>query len=364
MTLARPNVLVRPADLERFCGDVLAQVGLAREDAACAATAMVEADLRGVHTHGAALLPSYVSKLRANGINPRPRVRTLRETASTVLQDGDHGLGHVLASRAMVLAMERAAVTGIAAVGVRNASHFGAAASYSMLALRRQQIGIASCNTVACMPPPGGVAPRLGNNPISVAVPAGRHAPIVLDMALSTVAWGKIAQAARRGEKIPLGWALDLNGNPTTDPMEGMRGLLIPAGGVKGYGLAVVVEALAGVLTGARFGTDVPHPDQVDHPEMIGFFLAAVDVRAFTPLDTFIGRVDALVDQIKSATPAPEATGIFLPGELEHFTKERHLEHGIALDSDIWEDLRALAASVAVAPPEQLGASTCRGDLA
>jgi LDH2 family malate/lactate/ureidoglycolate dehydrogenase len=352
------HVVVRSAELQRFCADVFVRVGVTPADATIAATVIVEADLRGVHTRGTVLLPSYVSKLRAGGINPRPRPHTVRETTSTVLVDGDHGLGHVLAGHAMALAMARAAATGIAAVGVRNASHFGAAASYSMLAVQSRQIGIAMCNTVACMPPNGGLSPVIGNNPISVAVPAGQYPPIVLDMALSTVAWGKIAQAARRGEKIPFGWALDRSGVPTNDPIAGMQGLLLPMGGVKGFGLAVVVEALAGVLTGAGFGSDIPLPDQPDRPELVGFFLAAIDIAAFMPVDEFTARVDALASQVKAATPLPDGPGIFLPGELEHLTRQRQLTEGILLDSLIWQDLGALAKALALALPEGLECSS------
>lgn len=234
MTPTLPPVLVRAVELERFCTDVLTQHGVLLDDAIIAARAIVEADLRGVHTHGTMLLPSYASKLRSGGINPRPETRTLRETASTVVLDAGNGFGHVIATRAMELAMDRAATAGIAAVGVRNASHFGAAASYSMLAPHRGQIGVATCNTVACMPPTGGLSPRLGNNPISVAVPTRRYPPIVLDMALSTVARGKARTRSAPGRKDTVRLGAGSQRQAHRRPHRGNAGAIDPSGRSEG----------------------------------------------------------------------------------------------------------------------------------
>ena len=348
--MATPAVLVDAPDLERFGVEVLTRLDVPRDDALDTIRAMLRADLRGVHTHGMMLLPIYVPRVRQGGINPRPNVRVIREQGAVALLDDDHGFGHVGATRAMRLAMERAARHGIGAAGVRSANHYGAASAYALLALERGQIGISSCNSAPCMAPTGGASAVLGNNPLAVAIPAGAHPPIVLDMATSTVAGYKIFMAARRGEKIPLGWALDRDGRTTDDPNAAWSGMLTPVGGVKGYGLAVVLEALDALLTGAAFGVDVPWAEP-HQSEQLGFFFLAIDVAAFMPLAEFTARVDAFADQIKASRLAPGSSGVFLPGELEHALQQERLERGIPFEGFVWDTLTALAAELRVAPP-------------
>jgi len=349
-----PQIALDAADLERFGAEAYARAGVPEEDARIAAGCLVRADLRGVHTHGNHLLPWYVARLRQGGLNPRPAMRVVRESDALLLLDADAAIGHLAATRAMERAIERARRMGVGAVGVRNANHLGAASMYAMMALEHGQIGLASSNTVSALPPSGGLTPSVGNNPLSVAVPAGRYPPIVLDMATSTVAGLKLILAARRGEKIPLGWALDKLGNPTDDPNAWLEGgTLTPFGGVKGYGLALVLEVLDAVLTGAGFGRDLPASENdFTQPERVGFFLLAVDVAAFLPLEQFTRRVDAFVEQLKGAKPAPGSAGVLLPGEIEHGLREARLRTGIPFEPRIVGELNHLADDLGIRRPK------------
>ena len=350
MSAPAATATVDARDLEQFGIEALTKLGVPEADARDTVAAMMLADLRGVHTHGMMLLPVYVPRIQQGGINPRPDVRVVQQRGAVAVLDADRGLGHVAASRAMRLAMDRAAEYGIGAMGVRNANHYGAASSYALMAIERGMIGLSTCNTVIAMPATGGASPVIGNNPLAVAVPGGQRPPIVLDMATSTVAGYKLFIAMQRGEKIPLGWALDKDGNPTDDPKLGWDGMLTPIGGVKGYGLAVILEVLNGLLTGALFGTDLPWAK--DHQsENLGFFFLAIDVAAFMPRDQFAARVDAFAEQIKASKLAPDSPGVFLPGELEWAKYQERRERGIPFEGFVWDRLTTVASELGVPLP-------------
>ena len=256
-------------DLRKFAREVLTRVGVPSDHAAMTANSLVEADQRGVHTHGLAYLPVYVQRLMAGGINPAPAIRLVSERPSTALIDGDNGLGQVVGVQAIQLAINKAREHGAGLVGVRNSNHFGAAAHYAMAAAREGMIGLAMSNIGPTMAPWGGITPCYGNNPISYAVPTG-EAAIVLDMATSVVSRGRISAAAARGETIPLGWACDREGRPTQDPNLALEGLLLPVGGYKGYGIALLIDILSGVLTGGAFGQGVGNLEPFGEPGRVG----------------------------------------------------------------------------------------------
>jgi len=321
---------------------VLSKLGVPEADALDTIDSLIDADLRGVPSHGMRRLLWYAQRLQDRGTNPRPDLRLLAQTPGTALLDGDHGLGQVASKRAMEIAITKASTTGVGVVTVRNSHHFGACAYWAELALPHDMIGLCTTNGGVVMAPWGGTTPLLSNDPIGVAVPAGKELPIVLDVATSVVAGGKLDIAASKGENIPLGWALNSHGLPTTDPLEGRKGVLLPVGGHKGYGLTVIFEALAALISGARFGCDVISPSNTSRPMDIGHYFQAISVSAFSSVELFKSRVDALIRQLKSSTLAPGTDRIFLPGEKEFEARERHLKSGVPMPGEVLEQLRIL----------------------
>lgn len=308
-------------------------------DALVVADSLVQADLRGVTSHGVVRVPAYVAGLRSGSINPRPVLRLVVDQGPRAVLDGDDGLGQVSAQRAVHDAIERACEHGIGAVGIRRGRHCGAMAYWAMQALASDCIGFATTNAGLNMAPTGGRDKIIGNNPLAIAVPTNRPWPMVLDMATSVVAGGKLDVAAIRGQQIPLDWATDADGRPTDDPVVARQGLLRPVGGPKGYGLAVMLDVLAGVLTGARFGGGLGIRGS-------GQFFLAIQVDGFLPVAEFRARMDAVIDQIHSSRLAPGSERIYVPGEIEYETAERRRQDGIPLEEPIVRALNELAREV------------------
>jgi LDH2 family malate/lactate/ureidoglycolate dehydrogenase len=252
--------VIVPADrLRAFAAGLLAACGVPEADAATAAAILVEADLRGVHSHGVLGLLVYTKRLRAGGIAPRASISVAADRGAALLVDGGNGLGQVVGAAAMGRAIARARETSVALVGVRNSNHLGMNGAYAMMALPHDMIGfVTNAGSGNLLAPWGGVEALLGTNPIALAVPAGEEPPPVLDMAMSQVSKGKITLAAARGEaSIPAGWAMNRRGETTTDTREAMEGLLVPIGGYKGAGLSFMTGLLAGVWVGGLFGRQV-----------------------------------------------------------------------------------------------------------
>ena len=337
------ETIVAADSLRTLCDQSARVLGVEAEDAAILADNLVEADLRGVHTHGSSLILGYSRRLRSGGTRPRGSLTVVHDAPSVAVTDGEDGIGQIIASRAMRLAIEKARRTGIGAVSVRHSNHFGAAASYSMMALPHDMIGFATTNAGARIPPVGGASAVVGNNPLSYAIPAGIQRPIVLDMAQSVVAAGKIGMALRKGESIPLGWALDRDGRPTEDPREGLAGLLLPIAGPKGFGLALVMDALSGGLSAASVGLDLSGPRPDDRPAGVCHYLMAIDVASFVPVADFKARIDKLIGDAKAARKAPDVEEIYMPGEIEYNLRDRRLREGIPLLSSLVGDLEKLA---------------------
>jgi LDH2 family malate/lactate/ureidoglycolate dehydrogenase len=327
---------VDPTRLESLISNVYAHASFPVSDATRLAKALVDADLRGVHTHGSRFVPIYLQNLRESSLKARPEVLTLRDDGTTVAMDADNGEGHVVAYRATELAIERAREHGICTITVRRIGHVGALAYYSQAVADAGCIGFSATNGGVAMIPPGGREKICGLNPLSWAVPTRRPWSVNLDMATSVVAGGKLRIAQGRGEKIPLGWAVDPDGNPTTDPVLGFQGGLLPVGGPKGYGLSIIIDVLVGVLSGGRFGRDLGAPGS-------GFIIQAIDIERFMPLEEFKARMEELIAQLKGSALAPESKGIFLPGEIEYNLKMERLAKGIPLDDFTRDGLRAEA---------------------
>lgn len=326
--------------------------GLERQGAATAAQLMAQADLMGQDGHGVFRLPQYIKRIQAGGINPAPVFSTLNDRAATALVDGDNGLGHLVMHHATELAMQKAETTGVAWVGVRNSNHAGPASLYAEMPLRKGMIGlyvaVASANH---MPPWGGTESLLGTNPIAVAIPSGKNPPIVLDMATTVAAYGKVKTAAQRGETMPEGWMIDAMGNAITDPSKSSEGFLLPIGGPKGYGLALIFGILAGTLNGAAFGRNVVDFNADATTETnTGQFIVALDIKAFADPDVFREGIDRVWEEMKSSPCLPGVEEIRIPGERLDNVRQERTANGIHLASTLKTQLDELAGTLGIDP--------------
>jgi len=329
-------------ELKRLCVSALQKVGVPQSEAEIVSDSLVKANLRGVDSHGIFFLPRLVTKVLNGTIEPGAEIRVLNESPSTALIDGGHGFGQVVGVKAMNMAIEKAKVYGVGAISARNTNHFGMAAYYAMLALDYDMIGLVLCNAGPCVAPWGGKNPVLGTNPLCFAIPSGKKRPIVLDMSTSAASRAKILLALENREKIPEGWAIDEEGRPTTDPSAALRGALLSLGGAKGYGLALVVDVLAGALADAACGTDVRAMTFLEEESNMGQFYMAISVNSFIPIAMFKEKVDKLIENVKASLPAPGLKEVLLPGEQEFSDEEKGLREGVHISDEIWRDVKAL----------------------
>jgi len=342
--------------LHDFTKKVFAKLGVPDGEAAQAADVLAAADLRGIDSHGVARLHTYFDLLSAGRINPRPTLRVVRESASTATVDGDNGLGLVIGPRANEIAMDKAAQAGSGWVAVCNTNHYGIAGYYPLRALERDLIGWAMTNSSAGVAPLWGASKMLGTNPIAIAFPGQDEPAIVIDMATSAVAYGKIEIAHREGKSIPRGWALDREGHPTTDPQAMMDGgALLPLGserelgGHKGYGLGLMVEVLCAALSGANWGPFAPPfaISQVIPRESvgkgIGHFFGAMRIDAFRDPREFKAQIDHIVRTLRGTPPAPGTSGPLIPGDPERTAEAERSKGGIPLVPAVVKDLEDIA---------------------
>jgi LDH2 family malate/lactate/ureidoglycolate dehydrogenase len=339
-------------DLRVFCVAVLRAVGVGEEDAATTADVLVTTDTWGVSTHGAKLLTGYIRRIRASGLRADARPRIVAEGPAWARVDGGSGLGMVTSAFAMRAAIDRARACGIAYVGAFNSCHFGAAGYYAAMAAAEDMIGLAMANDTPSVTAPGARGRVTGSNPLACAVPTGSGPPILLDMATSTVAGGKVTAAHMLGKTIPEGWVVGLDGRPTTDPAAFLAGgALTPMAGHKGYGLALLIESLSAVLTGAAITRQVV-PWVVGDPSVPtghGAAFIAINVGAMMPIAEFKRRVDALAVEIRQAPRAEGSDRVYLPGEIEWERRQRALAEGIVLPEDVRMSVRELARELGVA---------------
>jgi LDH2 family malate/lactate/ureidoglycolate dehydrogenase len=341
-----PTVAVPYPELERFCRACTARMGFSTADAETFADVLLAGSLRSLpgQGQGVSRLGTYHERIRSGVIDPAAELEEVRRGPAVALLDAHRASGHVAATRAMELALELAGEAGIGAVGVRDSTHFGVAAYYAERALERGCIGMAYTNAGPEIAPWGASTAVVGTNPWAVAVPTRREWPVVLDMANSTSGKGMIGWHLRTGLPIPDDWGYTATGERTTDPAEAMQGPLFPLGGPKGYALAVIVDALTGVLTGSAFGLDCFGPDHQD----VGHLLIAIDIASFTSPEDFTARMDALIEQIVSAPLAPGASAIKLPGQLEWERAQARLRDGVPVDVERLGELRAVAEALDV----------------
>jgi len=331
--------------LREFAAAVYESAAVPAAEARLLADTLVQADLWGHQSHGMLRLGWYRDRLLARSMHARTEPAFAIDAGAVAVLDGRDGIGQVLAARAMREAIDRARRHGIGAVGVRNSNHFGTAMYFTRMAAQEGCIGILTTNASPSMAPWGGRRKALGNNPWSIAAPAGRHAPMVLDMANTVVARGKIYLARQQGVRIPEGWAIDAEGAPTTDPRAAIEGIILPMAGHKGYAISALMDVLSGVLTGSGFGDAVTGPYQAARRSGCGHFALALDIAAFQPLAEFCARMEALIAQLKSVPLAQGADAVFYPGEPEALADLRQRADGIELPADTLADLRRIARS-------------------
>jgi LDH2 family malate/lactate/ureidoglycolate dehydrogenase len=347
-TDAHPSI--DAAALQDLVATVFARCGMERPDADLLARSLVDADLGGVHSHGVLRVPEYVVKLTRGGVNPRGRPAVVRDEGACLVVDGANSMGVVGARFAMDAAIDRAATIGLAAAAIRGSNHCGALAFIARQALEHDMIGIATTNALPTMAPWGGAERLLGINPLAVAVPAGAELPIVYDAAFSGSSHGKIRVYHNQGRQLPAGWALDGQGYPTTDPAAALHGLLLPIGGFKGTGLAMIMGILSSMLSGAAYGTELGSMETGPRPGADGHFVAALRVGAFVDIAEFKTRVDGAIRQVHECRLAPGHERIYAPGEIEQRTREAYRRDGIPLDGPTRANLAHAARGAGIAP--------------
>src|ERR1700730_4955803 len=333
------------AKLEAFISSALVSVGVATEDASQVAALMAESDAHGGDAHGIFRLQQYVSQIENGGINPRPNIRVINERSGTALLDGDNALGHLVMKRAAELAIEKARQTGVGWAGTRHSNHACPAHLYARMAMQQDMIGLYFCvGNANLLPPWGGTEVLLSTNPIAIAVPGWQHPSMVLDMATTNTAFGKIRLKAQRNEPMPEGWMIDRQGQPLTDPKRASEGFLVPIGGPKGYGLALMFGLLAGTLNGAAFGRDVVnYTKDSKTPSNTGQAIVALDIAGFADVPVFKQKVDDVWDMMKSSPTLPGFDEVRLPGERSGQLYEERVTHGVPLGPELRKVLDDLA---------------------
>ena len=327
-------------------------VDMPASDAATVAALMTEADLQGSDGHGVIRLAPYIKRIKAGGINLQPEIRVIEERAATALIDGDNAMGHLVMARAAQLAAAKARTAGIGWVGSRLSNHAGPASLYARMALPQDMIGLYfAVGNANHLPPWGGLDMLLSTNPIAVAVPAGDEPPVVLDMATTVAAYGKVKAKAQRGEMMPEGWMIDRQGQPLLDPKRADEGFLLPIGGYKGYGLSLIVGLLAGTLNGAAMGRDVlDFNHDFEATTNTGQAIAMIDLAAFGDVAAFKQRVDTVVRDLRASERMPHVDRIWLPGEQSHAKRLAYARDGIPVGPALRRALDAVAVEIGIAP--------------
>ena len=336
--------------LRAFIAGAFEAVDIPRADAQVIAQLMTQADLNGSDGHGVFRLPQYIRRIKGGAVNVKPDIRVERELAGMALVHGDNGMGHLVMKFAAEKAIEKAKTAGVAWVGARWSNHAGPAALYATMPLAQDMIGLyMAVGSANHLPPWGGLDMLLSTNPLAVAVPAGKEPAIVLDMATTVAAYGKVKTKAQRGEMMPEGWMMDRQGRPLTDPKRAAEGFLLPIGGYKGYGLALVLGLLAGNLNGAAMGKDVVDFNNDDTTETnTGHAIVAINIAAFQPLDEFRQGMDTLIRDIRNSQRLPGVDRIRLPGEGTHLARADREKNGIPLPEALLAALDQLAGELKI----------------
>jgi LDH2 family malate/lactate/ureidoglycolate dehydrogenase len=346
------DIRIPYAQLQRFLTVAMERLGLPSADASTVGNLMAEAELQGSDGHGVIRLLPYAKRIKAGGVNIHPHIKITSERAGMALLDGDNGMGHLVMKRAAEMAIEKAKICGVAWVGAHHSNHAGPASLYARMPLQANMIGMYfAVGNANHLPPWGGLDMLLSTNPIAVAVPAKDEPPIVLDMATTVAAYGKVKTKALKGEMMPVGWMMDRLGQPLLDPKRSDEGFLMPIGGYKGYGLALIVGLLAGTLNGAALGSDVIDFNKDDTSiTNTGQAILAIDLSAFGDVEAFKMRVDALVRELRNSERMPDVDRIWVPGEQSQQRRVDNARDGVPLPLALIEKLDDFALSHAMPP--------------
>lgn len=331
-------MIIQSAELNTLVESIFKSRGLSVRDSGIISNCLIHANLRGTDSHGVLRVPHYVQRLEAGSINPCPVTKIQRTAAATAMIDGDHGFGHVTNWDAMGAAIDIAKESGIGFVGVNNSNHCGALSFYAHRAIEAGMIGIIFTQTDKGVVPYGGCLPFFGTNPLCFGIPSSSDVPVVLDMATSTVAAGHIFKARIENKPIPSTWALDEQGQPTTDPHK--AAYWTPAAGAKGYGLGVIVDILTGLLSGGTFGPNVAIMyGDIDKKRNLCHLLGAIDVNRFNGHSNFLEQVTTMVKSLHEVPPAEGFDMVRAPGEPEYMCSIERSKNGIPLDDKVWNEL-------------------------
>lgn len=343
--MSASTVAVNHEKLQIFVKELFLKAGMEESGAEITADCLVQTNLWGIDSHGVLRVPIYIKRVLSKAMNGAPNIQSIKDAGALEVIHGDNGCGYVVGRAAMERAIEKAEKFSVAAVGAIHSNHFGAAALYTKMAAERGMVGIAMTNVVPNMVVPGGSQPIVGNNPIAISVPTFGDFPFTLDISLSAVAGGKLLLASKKGEKIPLDWATDKDGKPTDDPNKGFAGFLLPVGGHKGYGLALAVDLLSGLMTGGSYLHDLRGMyKQPDEPSRSGHFFMAVNPLALMDKEEFKEKMDDFYNQLKSSPMWDSSMEMMMPGEIEHRTEQKRRAEGFALPPELVKELNKLAA--------------------
>ncbi len=323
--------------------EIFVATGMSRVDAELLADSLVTADLSGTHSHGVLRVPEYVKKLTVDGVDPSGVPEIVRDRGGAIVVDGGNSMGQIGSAFAMRAAIERASTTGIAIATVRGSNHNGALNYYTEMAINHGMIGWATTNALPTMAPAGGAERILGIDPLAISIPAKNEYPISYDAAFSGTAHGKIRVYAQKGLELESDWALDSDGQPTTDPLKAIDGLLRPIGGHKGASLALIMGVLSSMLSGAAYGTELGDMENGPIAGADGHFFMAINIEFFVDIEEFTTRVDAAIQQVHNTRKAPGVDRTWMPGEREFETRERNRENGIPLSEETLSDLSTTA---------------------
>jgi LDH2 family malate/lactate/ureidoglycolate dehydrogenase len=329
--------------LREFVSLIYRTLGVPVDDADLVADTLVQADLWGHQSHGILRLSWYAERIRRGVMTPVTKPEFVVDAGAVAVLDGRDGIGQVLAATAAREAIRRAKLHGIGAVGVRNSNHFGTCMYYTLMAAREGCVGFLTTNGGPAIAPIGGIEKMIGTNPWSIAAPAGKYAPMVMDIANTGVARGKIYLARNRKESIPLGWALTAEGEPTTDPQQAIDGIILPMAGHKGYIIGVMMDMLSGVLSGSSWGTDVNGPYHYDKKSGAGHFMIAMNVEVFRPLAEFRAQMEEMIERLKSVPLAKGSEEIFYPGEIEARNDLKNRKEGLQYPRETIADFLKVA---------------------
>lgn len=338
------SMYIQQDKISSFSNQCFTKLGMPKEEAEVITNVLLEADLREIHSHGFMRLPIYIERIQKGLIREKAEISYEKNSGTMALLDGNYSAGQVAAYQAMEASIKKAEQSGIGLAVVKNSNHFGISAYYSMMAAKKNMIGIVISNTAPLMPSIGGAEKVIGNNPISIAAPVREGAPLVLDMAMSNTAFGKILYAQEENKNIPEGWGVDAMGAPTTDPDKVVNGgFLAPVGGPKGFGLALMAEVLTGVLSGGDFSEMIPSMYDVDKKQSISHFMLSIDIGKLIPLELYYSNIEQLSSYVKNSKKAKGVDDIYLPGEIEFLKEKKNNIQGVPMQEKTFNKLNELA---------------------